>query len=201
MVFVNGFYYLHNVVESLLNVKEMPVGLVRATVHLNGVECSLYAILDESPRSEQEAIKDQELLQEVSKIMSLIGRRAKTVIIHLIMTSPGGVGYRDVPYKNRNVSDTGGRQVVLDIGMSHIKPRDIYVLPLPRLHAQVAVAGQLADYVSIQGKNDGPMFLFGGGHRSEYDSHNVLWNFRGPMLQALKCIAPGDQQDGMDNMG
>uniref|UniRef100_A8Q1S0 Uncharacterized protein n=1 Tax=Brugia malayi TaxID=6279 RepID=A8Q1S0_BRUMA len=118
MVFVNGFYYLHNVVESLLNVKEMPVGLVRATVHLNGVECSLYAILDEcalrrisAPRSEQEAIKDQELLQEVSKIMSLIGRRAKTVIIHLIMTSPGGVGYRDVPYKNRNVSDTGGRQV------------------------------------------------------------------------------------------
>ncbi|VDN81481.1 unnamed protein product [Brugia pahangi] len=144
----------------------MRVGLVRATVHLNGVECSLYAIFGEGA------------LREVSKIMSDFDRQAcengyyppdskrwkqkcigywrstsagvtpmevKSVIEDvrswekkLIMTSPGSVGYRNVPYKAKGY----------------------LCATLPRLHAQVAVVGQLADYVSIQDKNDGLM-LYG----------------------------------------
>lgn len=47
LVFVKGFYHIHNVIESLLNVKEMRVGLVRAKLRICDELYDLHAILDE----------------------------------------------------------------------------------------------------------------------------------------------------------
>lgn len=64
----------------------------------------------------------------------------------LSQESPGAVGYRDVPYK---------------------PTRAIYVLPLGTIHAQVAVASHLVNYVGTSG-------LASGGADSSIDASHFF---------------------------
>nr|AQU42768.1 VP1 [Morris orbivirus] len=118
---------------------------------------------------------------------------------------PGGVGFRDVPYK---------------------PTRAIYVIPISNLCAQIAVISHIVDFASTKGKNSGLIskdidpshFTTGsnatsgirvfdnmdtikasgsidtlalGTDLSSFDAHCISWNFRKPMLSALAHAGAG----------
>lgn len=153
--------------------------------------------------------KTKARVRKKAAVGALLGKSAfsrKLLSRKLTRNEPGSVGYRDVPYKATRAiyvislvtqnAQIGVSQHLVDYVSTKGVNSSLIKKEIDPSHFATGPSSTTGirlndNYDTIQASGDLSMLAL-GTDLSEFDSHNVYWNFRKPMLDALHSLGLGE---------